>query len=128
MVMYADDESFTLMTPQGHPLAGWITFSAATDDGVTVAQAQVLMRAQDPLSELGLSLGGHSLEDQFWQQTLGESRRPSRRRADARDAGHLRRQEAAMVERGQRPPLLRAPLPDRGAATAAVFSLETPRA
>jgi len=70
IVMYADDESFTLMTPQGHPLAGWITFSAATDDGVTVAQAQILMRAQDPLSELGLSLGGHGLEDQFWQQTL----------------------------------------------------------
>ena len=128
MVMYADDESFTLMTPQGHPLAGWITFSAATVDGVTVAQAQVLMRAQDPLSELGLSLGGHSLEDQFWQQTLGNLAAHLGVEPDTRDAGHLRRQEAAMVERGQRPPLLRAPHPDRGAATAAVFSLETPRA
>ena len=28
MVLYADDESFTLMTPQGHMFAGWITFSA----------------------------------------------------------------------------------------------------
>ena len=28
LVLYADDESFTLMTPQGHVLAGWITFSA----------------------------------------------------------------------------------------------------
>ncbi len=28
LVMYADDESFTLMTPQGHMFAGWITFSA----------------------------------------------------------------------------------------------------
>ena len=27
MVLYADDESFTLMTPQGHMFAGWITFS-----------------------------------------------------------------------------------------------------
>jgi hypothetical protein len=71
LVMYADDESFTLMTPQGHPLAGWITFSAVTDSGTTTAQAQVLMRAQDPLSELGLSLGGHRQEDRFWQQTLG---------------------------------------------------------
>ncbi len=26
LVLYADDESFTLMTPQGHMFAGWITF------------------------------------------------------------------------------------------------------
>jgi hypothetical protein len=70
MVMYADDESFTLMTPQGHVFAGWITFSAAEEQGETVAQAQVLMRAQDPLSELGLSLGGHRQENRFWEQTL----------------------------------------------------------
>jgi hypothetical protein len=70
LVMYADDESFTLMTPQGHPFAGWITFSASADGGATTAQAQVLMRAQDPLSELGLSLGGHRMEDRFWEQTL----------------------------------------------------------
>jgi hypothetical protein len=70
MVMYADDESFTLMTPQGHMFAGWITFSADDNGDGTVVQAQVLMRAQDPLSELGLSLGGHKLEDRFWQQTL----------------------------------------------------------
>ena len=28
MVLYADEESFTFMTPQGHVFAGWITFSA----------------------------------------------------------------------------------------------------
>lgn len=70
LVLYADDEAFTLMTPQGHLFAGWITFSALEADGATVAQAQVLMRAQDPLSELGLSLGGHRQEDRFWRQTL----------------------------------------------------------
>ena len=70
MVMYADDESFTLMTPQGHVFAGWITFSAFEEGDATVAQAQVLMRAQDPLSELGLSLGGHKQEDRFWERTL----------------------------------------------------------
>lgn len=70
LVLYADEESFTLMTPQGHLFAGWITFSALELDGATVAQAQVLMRAQDPLSELGLSLGGHRQEDRFWRQTL----------------------------------------------------------
>jgi len=69
-VLYADEESFTFMTPQGHVFAGWVTFSAAEVDGATVAQAQVLMRAQDPLTELGLTLGGHRKEDQFWTSTL----------------------------------------------------------
>src|SRR6188474_1777303 len=70
MVLYADRESFTLMTPQGHMFAGWITFSALEVDDETVAQAQVLMRASDPIFELGLTMGGHKQEDRFWQQTL----------------------------------------------------------
>jgi len=70
MVLYADDESFTLMTPQGHVFAGWITFSATEQDGETVAQAQVLMRASDPIFELGLTMGGHKQEDMFWDTTL----------------------------------------------------------
>lgn len=70
MVLYADEESFTLMTPEGHMFAGWITFSATERDGETVAQAQVLMRASDPIFELGLTLGGHRQEDRFWDQTL----------------------------------------------------------
>ncbi len=70
LVIYADEESFTFMTPQGHMFAGWITFSAFLEDGATVAQAQVLMRAQDPLTELGLTLGGHRKEDAFWRATL----------------------------------------------------------
>lgn len=70
MVLYADEESFTLMTPQGHMFAGWITFSSFVDEDETVAQAQVLMRAQDPLAEIGLRFGGHKQEDAFWQHTL----------------------------------------------------------
>jgi hypothetical protein len=70
MVLYADDVSFTLMTPEGHMFAGWITFSAHDVEGVTVAQTQVLMRAQDPLSEMGLAMGGHRMENRFWQQTM----------------------------------------------------------
>lgn len=71
MVLYADDESFTLMTPEGHMFAGWITFSAASEaDGSTSAQAQVLIRANDPLYEVGLALGGHRKEDRFWEHTL----------------------------------------------------------
>jgi hypothetical protein len=70
LVLYADDESFTLMTPQGHMFAGWITFSASTTGADTEIRAQVLMRASDPLYEIGLTLGGHRQEDRFWAQTL----------------------------------------------------------
>ena len=69
-VLYADEESFTLMTPQGHMFAGWITFSAERDADATAVQAQVLMRANDPLYELGMTFGGHRKEDVFWAQTL----------------------------------------------------------
>jgi len=70
MVLFADEQSFTLMTPQGHMFAGWITFSAAQDGDETVAQAQVLMRASDPIYEVGLAFGGHRQEDLFWTRTL----------------------------------------------------------
>jgi hypothetical protein len=70
-VIYADEESFTFMTPIGHPFAGWVTFSAYEEDGATVAQAQVLIRANDPLYELGFRLGFlHKAEDQVWHHTL----------------------------------------------------------
>jgi hypothetical protein len=70
MVLYSDTESFTLMTPLGHMFAGWITFSSFEEDGQTIAQVHVLMRAQDPLSELGLIFGGHKAEDRLWRSTL----------------------------------------------------------
>jgi hypothetical protein len=70
LVLYADDESFTLMTPEGHVFAGWITFSAYTEGECTVAQAQVLMRANDPMYEAGLRFGGHGQEDRFWVRPL----------------------------------------------------------
>jgi hypothetical protein len=69
-VLYADEESFTLMTPQGHMFAGWITFSAERSGTVTVVQAQVLMRANDPFYEMAMACGGHRKEDQFWIQTM----------------------------------------------------------
>jgi hypothetical protein len=73
-VLYADTESFTLMTPQGHMFAGWITFSAEREggqaDGETVVQALVLMRANDPLYEVAMTFGGHRKEDKFWAATL----------------------------------------------------------
>ena len=70
MVIYADEESFTLMTPEGHPIAGWITFSAFMDGDTTVAQVQSLVRAADPIFELGERLGAHKVNDDFWRQTI----------------------------------------------------------
>jgi len=69
-VLYADEESFTFMTPEGHMFAGWITFSAEPDGKATAVQAKVLMRASDPLYEVAMTFGGHRKEDQFWQRTL----------------------------------------------------------
>ncbi len=69
-VLYADAESFTLMTPQGHMFAGWITFSAEREGDQTMVQAQVLMRANDPIYEIGMMMGGHAKEDKFWAATL----------------------------------------------------------
>ena len=71
MVIYADDVSFSFMTPEGHMFAGMITFSADREGADTVAQIQALIRASDPLYELTFRLGmGHQMEDVFWLQTL----------------------------------------------------------
>jgi hypothetical protein len=71
LVLYADEESFTFMTPQGHMFAAWITFSATTgQDGVTTAQTQVLLRSNDPLYEVSMPVVLQRMEDRFWKQTL----------------------------------------------------------
>ncbi len=69
-VLYADEESFTLMTPQGHMFAGWITFYAELVSAQTFVQAHVLMRANDPLYEIAMVMGGHRQEDRFWAATM----------------------------------------------------------
>jgi hypothetical protein len=70
LVLYADETSFTLMTPEGHPESGWVTFSAWTEDGCTVAQVQSLARANDPLYELGFVLGGSAAQEAIWRHVL----------------------------------------------------------
>lgn len=71
LVIYADRESFTFMTPEGHMLSAWITFSAFKDGDTTVAQVQALERTSDPFIELGYILGANRMNDRFWEQTLG---------------------------------------------------------
>ncbi len=71
LVMYADDESFTLMTPQGHPESGWVTFSAFEEDGSTVTQIQGLARANDPVYEMAFRLLGAKFQERIWRHVLG---------------------------------------------------------
>jgi anti-anti-sigma factor len=70
MVLYAGAESFTLMTPAGHPEAGWVTFSSYVEGGCTFAQVQVMARAGDPLYELAFRLAGCKLQDGIWNHVL----------------------------------------------------------
>src|SRR5215218_2960683 len=69
-VIYADEESFTVMTPEGHPESGWNTFSAYQDDGTTVAQIQSLARADDPIYELGFRIVGSTEQERIWTHVL----------------------------------------------------------
>jgi hypothetical protein len=86
----------------GPHVRGWITGSAFERTGSTMLQAQVLMRANDPLYEVGLTLGRARKEDRFWCETLAPSARTwaSRRRDD--HPGRLRRQAPAVAQGRQR--------------------------
>ena len=71
LVLYADEVSFSVMTPEGHPEAGFNTFSAADEDGLTVCQIQSLARANDPIYELGFRLmGGSKQQEAIWRHVL----------------------------------------------------------
>jgi hypothetical protein len=70
-VIYADEESFTVMTPEGHPESGWNTFSAYQDtDGTTVAQIQSLARADDPIYEIAFRIVGSTAQERIWTHVL----------------------------------------------------------
>ncbi|MCA9999633.1 MAG: hypothetical protein KDE56_27915 [Anaerolineales bacterium] len=70
-VIYADDESFAFITPEGHMFGGMITFSAEEAGESSTVQIQALIRASDPIYEIGCRLGfAHKLEDEFWHGTL----------------------------------------------------------
>jgi hypothetical protein len=70
-VIYADERSWSYMTPEGHPWAAIITFSAFEDPhGVTVAHIHLLVRANDPLYEASFHVYTSRLEDKIWKYTL----------------------------------------------------------
>ena len=70
-VIYADDRSWSYMTPEGHPWAAIITFSAhEVGEGATTARVHLLVRANDPLYEASFKLYTSRLEDKIWTHTL----------------------------------------------------------
>jgi hypothetical protein len=70
LVLYADDRSFTFLTPEGHMFAGMITFSAENDDaGATDAKIDILLRCSDPIFESMWPVARRG-EDAFWSGTL----------------------------------------------------------
>jgi hypothetical protein len=72
MVLYADDEMFTVMCPEGHPLSGWNNFRVfRDDDGCLVAEVQEQSRASDPMYEFFFRvLGSSSQQDDIWIHVL----------------------------------------------------------
>jgi hypothetical protein len=70
MVLYADDTSFTFLTPEGHMFAAMITFSGEISaEGSTVAQIRILLRTSDPLWEAMWPMARRG-EDVIWPATL----------------------------------------------------------
>ncbi len=70
LVLYADDTSFTFLTPEGHMFAAMITFSAeSADAGSTIAKIDILLRCSDPLFETAWPIARRA-EDAFWSGTL----------------------------------------------------------
>jgi hypothetical protein len=71
MVLYADDTTITVMTPEGFPVSGWNSFSTYEEDGAVVAQAESFDRPSDPIYEFGFRLmGGSPQQDAIWVHVL----------------------------------------------------------
>ena len=70
-VIYNDDESFTIMTPQGFPESGWNSFSTFEEDGETWLQVQSMARTADPIYEFGFRfMGGGRFQEETWQHVV----------------------------------------------------------
>ena len=105
LVIYADRESFTFMTPEGHALSAWITFSAYRDHDDTVVQVQALERTSDPLIELSYMFGANRANDRFWERTLENLARSLGVATPVVDVAEgVRRPAATVAVRGQRAP------------------------
>jgi len=70
VVLYAGKDTFTFITPQGHPEAGWVTFKALKENGRVIFQIQGLARASDPVYEIAFRIAGSNLQRQIWTHVL----------------------------------------------------------
>ncbi|HEY32790.1 MAG TPA: DUF1990 family protein [Dehalococcoidia bacterium] len=70
MVLYVDDRSFTFITPQGHPEAGWVTFSIDESEDSIYVQIQGLARASDPFFEIAFKIAGSKFQETIWKHVL----------------------------------------------------------
>jgi hypothetical protein len=71
MVLYVDDVSFTVMTPQGFVVSGFNTFSIEQDDTGIYAQVQSMDRATDPMYELAsMFFGAARRQEENWIYVL----------------------------------------------------------
>ncbi len=70
MVLYADEVSFTFITPQGHPESGWVTFSSYRSGDRTVVQILGLARANDPVYEAAFRAVGSKIQIKIWTHVL----------------------------------------------------------
>ncbi len=70
MVLYADERSFTFITPQGHPESGWVSFSAFETNNQIVAQILGLARANDPVYEVAFRTVGSKMQVKIWTHVV----------------------------------------------------------
>lgn len=71
MVLYVDDTSFTVMTPQGFVVSGWNTFSVLNEEEGLVVQIQSIDRATDPIYEIAsLFFGAAQRQEENWIYVL----------------------------------------------------------
>lgn len=70
MVVYADERSFTFITPQGHPESGLVSFAAHEMDGEIVVQVVGVARSNDPLYEGAYRLVGTKVQVRIWTHLL----------------------------------------------------------
>jgi anti-anti-sigma regulatory factor len=70
LVLYADDVSFTFMTPQGHPESGFVTFSAFAENGKIIAQIMGLARANDFIYEAAFRAVGSKMQVNIWKHVM----------------------------------------------------------
>ncbi len=104
-VLYADDESFSFLMPEGqHVQRNDHVQRARRRTATTVAQAQALIRAQDPLYELGMKVGVRTAR----RTSTGSTRSTSLAKyfgvdRQGRDGPRPRRQEASVEALRQHP-------------------------